>query len=545
MKKRILVTCAFPYANGSLHIGHFLEHIQADIWVRYKKMRGHEVWFICADDAHGTPIMLKSQSLKMSPESFISDIYKDHVNDLEKFNINYDNYYSTHSSENSYFLKKIYHILDKKGLIQTRNIFQLFDNTKRVFLPDRFVKGACPICHTKDQYGDHCEVCGSSYSAVELIKPVSMLSGNCPILKKSLHFFFNLPYFESMLRSWVMSGVLQASVVKKLDEWFKLGLREWDISRDSPYFGFNIPGFLDKYFYVWLDAPIGYISTFKNLCTQRNNLNFLDFWKKNSECELYQFIGKDIVYFHSLFWPSILEASNFRKPTKIFVHGHVTINGLKLSKSRGDCILAKNWIKNLDSDSLRYYYASKLSSKIQDIEVNAKHFLYKINSDVVNKIVNLASRVSSFINIYFNNELSSRIDDLALYKRFVTSSSYIEKMLENCEFNSAISMVISLADIANSYVDNKKPWNLTKNIKNSNTLHDICTTVLNLFRILMTWLKPVMPDLAKNSEKFLNIKLEWANICIPLLNHKISIFKALRHRIEDKQIKFLLPNNFE
>ncbi|XBC39835.1 MAG: methionine--tRNA ligase [Buchnera aphidicola (Chaetogeoica yunlongensis)] len=532
MKKKILVTCAFPYANGDLHIGHMLEHIQADIWVRYKKMKKYEIWFICSDDAHGTPIMLKSDSLNLSPEKYISYIYKNHVRDLKNFNINYDNYYSTHSLENLFFLKKIYSSLKKQGLIIKKDIFQLFDDFKKIFLPDRYVKGSCPICYKHDQYGDHCEVCGASYSAVDLLNPVSILSGYTPILKKSLHFFFNLPYFKDFLKSWISSDVFQGSVMNKLSEWLKLGLKEWDISRDSPYFGFNIPEFLDKYFYVWLDAPIGYISTFKNLCNKNHDINFFDFWNKDSNCELYHFIGKDIIYFHSFFWPSILEAINFRKPTKIFVHGHVTMNGLKLSKSKGTLVLAKKWLKYLDSDSLRYYYASKLSSKVQDIEINFDHFVGKVNSDIVNKIVNLASRVSYFINFRFGSMLSSRIDNLMLYDKFINSSIYIENMFERCEFNLVVIKVISLADLANSYIDDKKPWELAKHVKYDIILHDVCTMAINLFRILATWLKPIVPDLVEKVEEFLNITLLWEDISSPLLNHNISMFKNLRNRID-------------
>ncbi|XBC38282.1 MAG: methionine--tRNA ligase [Buchnera aphidicola (Floraphis choui)] len=539
-KKKILVTCALPYANGPIHIGHILEHIQADIWVRYKRMKGHEVWFICADDAHGTPILLKSKQLGIDPEKMISSINSEHIRDFLKFNINHDNYYSTHSPENLFFLRKIYKRLEKKGLIHKRIISQFFDCENNIFLPDRFVKGSCPICLAKEQYGDHCEKCGRIYSASELINPKSVLSDIRPVLKDSLHFFFNLPYFSSMLKSWISSGVLECSVVKKIMEWFKIGLREWDISRDSPYFGFNIPGFLDKYFYVWLDAPIGYISTFKNLCDKKPNLIFNDFWKKDSKNELYHFIGKDIIYFHSLFWPAILEGSNFRKPTKIFVHGHVTINGLKISKSRGSIFSVDNWIKNLDSDSLRYYYATKISSKIQDIEINLENFVQKFNSDIINKIVNLASRTAYFLSNKFNCYLSKNIDDKILYSSFIGNTKEVESYLEKSEFNLAIVVIMKCADIANSYIDEKKPWIMIKNIKEYNNLHNICTTGINFFRILMTWLKPVMPDLAKRTESFLKIKLTWNNIYCPLINHKISVFKPLCSRLNKSQLDFTI-----
>lgn len=533
MKKKILVTCALPYANGPLHIGHMLEHIQADIWVRYKKMRGYdELWFICADDAHGTPIMLKAQSLEIKPEDFIKNIYLEHKIDLFDFNISYDNYYSTHSPENYFLLNKIYKKLLNRGLIKKRRIKQLFDCNKNMFLPDRFVKGSCPVCLVSDQYGDHCEYCGTSYSAIDLINPKSVLSKEKPILKDSIHFFFNLPFFEKMLREWISSGVLHQSVEKKLEEWFKIGLKEWDISRDSPYFGFTIPGYVDKFFYVWLDAPIGYISTFQNFCNKKTHVTFNEYWNKESNSELYHFIGKDIIYFHGLFWPAILEASDYRKPTKIFVHGHVTMNGLKLSKSKGLCISARTWLNFLDSDSLRYYYASKLSSKIKDIEVNVEHLIQKVNSDLVNKIVNLASRISKFLTCNFNNVLSSRIDDLNLYNKFVDFTNNLEMLFEQCEFSSVISNILKLASLANNYIDKKQPWIMNRDVKNRDILHDICTTVINLFRILMTWLKPIVPDLAIVAEKFLNKELLWSEISIPLFNHKIEKFFILRKRLD-------------
>ncbi|XBC39480.1 MAG: methionine--tRNA ligase [Buchnera aphidicola (Nurudea shiraii)] len=538
----MLVTCAFPYANGPIHIGHILEHIQADIWVRYQRMKGHEVWFICADDAHGTPIMLKSSQLGIEPEKMISSVRSEHIRDLLRFNISYDNYHSTHSSENLFFLKKIYYCLERKGLIKRKVISQFFDYENNMFLPDRFIKGSCPLCFSVEQYGDHCEKCGRTYSSLDLINPVSVLSGIKPILKKSLHFFFNLPYFSVMLKSWITSGVLEQSVVNKVMEWFNSGLKEWDISRDSPYFGFNIPGFVNKYFYVWLDAPIGYISAFKNLCSTKTDLVFDEFWKKDSDTELCHFIGKDIVYFHSLFWPAILEGSNFRKPTKIFVHGHVTINGFKISKSKGLVITADDWLKNLDSDSLRYYYASKISGKVKDIEINSSSFLNKFNSDIVNKIVNLASRTSNFLLKNFNCSLSHNIDDKHLYHTFIQGTQKIENYFEKNEFSLAIILIMKFSDMANKYIDEQKPWILIKNIKNFKKLHSICTMSINLFKILMTWLKPIVPDLAKKVESFLRVTLVWENINIPLLNHKISVFDCLCERIKDVQVEFLSKN---
>ncbi|XBC41508.1 MAG: methionine--tRNA ligase [Buchnera aphidicola (Nurudea yanoniella)] len=535
----MLVTCAFPYANGPIHIGHMLEHIQADIWVRFKRMKGNEVWFICADDAHGTPIMLKSNQLGITPEHLISSVKTEHIKDFSKFNIKYDNYYSTHSQENLFFLKKIYYRLRNKGLIKKRVISQLFDFSKNIFLPDRFVKGSCPFCLAIEQYGDHCEKCGSTYSSLDLINPISVLSGTKPILKDSLHFFFDLPYFSSFLKSWIHSGILEKSVVNKIMEWFNTGLKEWDISRDGPYFGFNIPGFLNKYFYVWLDASIGYISTFKNLCKKNIDLVFNEFWKENSDTELYHFIGKDIIYFHSLFWPAILEGSNFRKPTKIFVHGHVTINGLKISKSKGLVITANRWLKNLDSDSLRYYYATKISKTIKDIEINSDSFLNKFNSDIVNNIVNLASRIASFLSNHFNCYLSNDIDNIILYNTFVSGTERIEYFLERNDFSLAISLIMQFSDMANSYIDKKKPWVMIKDIKKFKDLHNVCTTGINLFKIIMTWLKPIIPNLAKKAESFLKIELIWNDICNPLLNRKISVFSTFCTRIKKVQTKFL------
>ncbi|QCI16944.1 methionine--tRNA ligase [Buchnera aphidicola (Aphis helianthi)] len=538
--RKILVTCALPYANGPIHIGHMLEHIQADIWVRYQRMRGHEVWFVSSDDAHGTAIMLRSKDLNISEKQLIRNIHKEHKTDFMNFNISYDNYHTTHSIENLFLLRKIFSSLNNKNLLNKKTIFQFYDNKEKIFLPDRFIKGTCPICYTENQYGDTCEICSSIYEPKDLINSVSAISGTPPILKKTEHLYFNLPIFSDMLNKWIYSGVLDNSVINKTEEWLQLGLKKWCISRDAPYFGFKIPNFSNKYFYVWMDAPIGYISAFKNLCLKNKNINFNEFWNKNSKCELYHFIGKDIIYFHTLFWPSILEASSLRKPNGIFVHGHLTINGLKLSKSRGFLIKASDWLKHFDSDSLRYYYASKLTSNINDIEMNLDHFMYKINSDIVNKLINLASRSASFINKYFNGYLSDTLDDYDLYDSFVNASKKIEGFFENREFSLIVRSSMKLLDVANKYINEKKPWTIQENVKRNNTLHMICTMGINLFRIVMTFLTPIIPILSKKIELFLMSNLIWNDISKPLLSQKITDFPRLYERISSDKILQLL-----
>ncbi|AHG60260.1 Metg [Buchnera aphidicola str. G002 (Myzus persicae)] len=538
--RKILVTCALPYANGPIHIGHMLEHIQADIWVRYQRMRGHEVWFVSADDAHGTAIMLKSENLGISSNQLIKNIRREHQRDFINFKISYDNYYSTHSIENLYLLRKIFSSLNTNGLIQKKIISQFYDNIKNIFLPDRFIKGTCPLCKSRDQYGDNCEICSSTYDPIDLINPISVISGTKPILKDTEHLYFNLPLLSDFLKKWIHSGVLENSVIKKTKEWFQKGLKPWGISRDAPYFGFKIPGFPNKYFYVWLDAPIGYISAFKNLCLKNKKLNFNSLWHKKSNYELYHFIGKDIIYFHTLFWPAILEAVYLRKPNGIFVHGYLTMNGLKLSKSRGMLITANDWLKCFDSDSLRYYYASKLSNNINDIEMDLEHFITKINSDIVNKLVNLASRNAYFINKYFNGYLSNELSDDKLYQYFINSSSKIEDCFENREFSTVIRESMRLIDIANQYINEKKPWKIEVKEENMNKLQKICTMGINLFRIVMIFLKPILPDLANKTELFLISNLVWQSIKKPLLSHKINKFKPLYTRISFEKISQLM-----
>ncbi len=543
--KKILVTCALPYANGSIHLGHMLEHVQADIWVRYQRMRGNQVHFICADDAHGTPIMLKAQQMGIAPEQMIAAMSQEHQQDFAGFNISYDNYHSTHSEENRELSGLIYGRLKENGFIKNRTISQLYDPEKGMFLPDRFVKGTCPKCKAADQYGDNCEVCGATYSPTELIEPKSVVSGATPEMRETEHFFFDLPAFSEMLQAWTRSGALQEQVANKMQEWFDSGLQQWDITRDAPYFGFEIPDAPGKYFYVWLDAPIGYMGSFKNLCDKRGDLNFDDFWKKDSDADLYHFIGKDIVYFHSLFWPAMLEGSGFRKPTNLFVHGYVTVNGAKMSKSRGTFIKAGTYLQHLDADCLRYYYAAKLSSRIDDIDLNLEDFVQRVNADIVNKVVNLASRNAGFINKRFDGKLADKLADAELYKTFTDAATSIAEAYNNRESGRAIREIMALADIANRYVDEQAPWVVAKAEGRDEDLQAICSMGINLFRVLMTYLKPVLPSLAERTEAFLNTELSWDAIATPLLSHQVSPFKALFNRIDLDKVNAMVDASKE
>ena len=534
--RKILVTCALPYANGPIHLGHMLEHIQADIWVRFQRMRGHEIHFVCADDAHGTPIMLKADQMGITPEQLIAEVQQNHMADFAGFNISFDNYHSTHSEENRELSEFIYNKLKENGFIKTRTISQLYDPEKGMFLPDRFVKGTCPKCKAADQYGDNCEVCSSTYSPTELINPRSVVSGATPIVKESEHFFFDLPSFEGMLKEWIRSGTLQQEVANKMQEWFEAGLQQWDISRDAPYFGFKIPHTEEKYFYVWLDAPIGYMASFKNLCAKKSGLNFDSFWRKDSVAELYHFIGKDIMYFHSLFWPAMLEGADLRKPTNIFVHGYVTVNGEKMSKSRGTFIQAATYLKHLDPECLRYYYAAKLGNRIDDLDLNLDDFVQRVNTDLVNKLVNLASRNAGFIQKRFDGKLADKLEDEALFNEFSAQSEQIAAYYENREFSKAIREIMALTDKANKYVDDKAPWVIAKEEGRVQELQQVCSMGIQLFRVLMGYLKPVLPQLAERAEAFLQTELTWQNLATPLLAHNIAPFKALFNRVDMKQI---------
>ena len=542
-KRRILVTSALPYANGEIHLGHLLEYIQTDIWVRFQKMQGNECHYVCADDAHGTPIMLKADELGVDPEVLISEVSKRHQADFSDFGVDFSQFHSTHSEENRYYSELIYSRLKDSGFIKTRVISQAFDPEKEMFLPDRFIKGECPKCGADDQYGDNCESCGATYSTTELKNARSVVSGAVPIEKDSEHYFFDLPQFEKQLKDWTNAGHLQEEISNKLAEWFEQGLQQWDISRDKPYFGFRIPDTEDKYFYVWLDAPIGYMASFKKLC-DNSDLEFDDFFEKGSDTELYHFIGKDIVYFHALFWPATLMGSNFRTPNAIFAHGFLSVNGQKMSKSRGTFINARTYLENLDPEYLRYYYAYKLSSKIDDIDLNLEDFKQRVNSDLIGKVVNIASRSASFVVKKYDKQLSSESIEGDLYAEFVAASSEIAAHYEDRNFGHAMKSIMKLADKANQYIDDKKPWQLAKEEGKEQEIHEITSLAINLFRVLMTYLKPVLPEMAKQSEVFLNIdSLNWGDVKSPLTSHQINKFKPLMTRIEDDQIEAMIESS--
>ena len=542
-KRRILVTSALPYANGEIHLGYMLETIQTDIWVRFQKMMGNECHYVCADDAHGTPIMLKAKEMELEPETLIEQVKIRHQADLDDFHIDFSQYHSTHSEENREISELIYNRLNDSGYIKKRIISQAFDPEKEMFLPDRFIKGECPKCGADDQYGDNCEVCGATYSTTELKNARSVISGATPIEKDSEHYFFDLPQFEKELEDWTKAGHLQEQVTNKLAEWFEQGLQQWDISRDKPYFGFKIPGTEDKYFYVWLDAPIGYMASFKKLC-DNSELNFDEFFGRDSDTELYHFIGKDIIYFHALFWPATLMGSNFRTPSGVFAHGFLSVNGRKMSKSRGTFINARTYLENLDPEYLRYYYASKLTAKIDDIDLNLQDFKKRVNSDLVGKVINIASRSASFVVKKYDKELSAKCIEKSLYDEFVEAGTDIARHYEARNFSHAMRLIMKLADKANQYIDEKKPWQLAKIEGKEKEVHEITSLAINLFKVLMTYLKPVLPEMARRSEEFLKIdSLKWADIQHPLINHKINKFKPLMMRIEDDQIDQMVESS--
>jgi methionyl-tRNA synthetase len=538
-QRKILVTCALPYANGSIHLGHLLEHIQTDIWVRFQRMRGHQTYFVCADDAHGTPIMLKAQELGILPEQMIADVRDEHRRDFADFNISFDNYHSTHSSENQAFANEIYQRLHDKGHIKTKIISQLYDPEKAMFLPDRFVKGTCPKCKSEDQNGDSCDHCGATYSPTEVINPRSVISGATPILKDSEHYFFDLPAFAEMLQQWTRSGALQQEMTNKLAEWFDAGLQQWDISRDAPYFGFEIPNAPGKYFYVWLDAPIGYMGSFKNLCDKKG-IDFDEFWQLDSDAELYHFIGKDIIYFHSLFWPAMLEGAGYRKPTSVYAHGFVTVNGAKMSKSKGTFIKGRTYLDHLNPEYLRYYYAAKLTSKIDDLDLNLEDFAQRVNADLVGKVVNIASRCASFITKRFDGMLATTIDDQALADQVMAAGASIAQHYESREFSRAMREIMTLADKVNEYIATKEPWQLIKDDSKQQEVHNICSLGINMFRILVIYLTPVLPVLAESTAKFLNEQLLWDNHQHLLVDHKINKFKALLQRVDMDKVNAMV-----
>ena len=541
--RQILVTNALPYANAALHLGHVLEYTQTDVWVRFQKMRGNECYYVSADDAHGTAIMLKAEEKGISAEQHISEMRKFHEADFKDFYIGVDNYYTTHSEENRDFSELIYNRLSANGHISQRSIIQAFDPEKNLFLADRYIRGTCPKCKAEDQYGDNCESCGATYSPLDLINPVSAISGATPIGRESVHYFFKLPEFSEFLSEWINSGTVQREVSNKLSEWLDSGLQEWDISRDAPYFGFEIPNAPGKYFYVWLDAPIGYMASFKNLC-EAKNLDFDCFWNKDSTAELYHFIGKDIVNFHALFWPAMLKSADFRTPTKVCVHGFVTVNGTKMSKSRGTFINARTYLDHLNPEYLRYYYASKLTNTVEDIDLNLEDFIQKVNSDLVGKVVNIASRCSKFIT----NEsgvLSSRIENEALWDQVTGVADSIANYYENREFGKAIREIMAQADSVNEYIAEQEPWKRNKDQDQKQQVQDICSLGINLFRIILIYLKPVVPVMAEAGEFFLNDKLSWESIKQPLLSHKINQFKPLMQRVDKDKVEAMVSASKE
>jgi len=542
MKRKILVTSALPYANGPIHIGHLLEYIQTDIWARFQRMRGNQCYYVCADDAHGTPIMLHAQQEKVEPKEIIDKMNIAHQRDFAGFHIHFDNYYSTHSEENRIFAETIYQSALENGHIEKKIIKQAYDNEVNMFLPDRFIIGDCPYCGYEGQYGDNCERCGATYNTAELKNPVSRLTGSTPIEKETEHFFFKVNNFKDILLQFLKSGV-QKEISNKMLEWFKNDLKAWDITRDAPYWGFKIPNTKDKYFYVWLDAPMGYLSSFKNLC-DKTGIIFDEYWDKDSTTEVYHFIGKDIAYFHTLFWPAVLSAGNYRLPSGVFCHGFLTVNGTKMSKSRGTFIQADCYLKHLPAEALRYYFASKLSNTIEDVDLKLEDYLQRVNSDLVGKIINIASRCSGFINRKFNNELSTCIHNKELFDMFISESELIAEFYEKRLYSRAIKKIIELANQANYYIDKNKPWALIKESDMQNEVHDICTQGINLYRILIAYLKPVLPQLAKDSEHFFNDPdITWECINKPLLGHFINKFKPLMKRIEQKSIDAMLKDN--
>src|SRR5579859_1168079 len=549
-QRDILVTYALTYANGPLHLGHMVGNIQTDIWVRYQNMAGNRCLYVSADDAHGTPIMLKARELGISPEQLIAGVGVEHQRDFKDFHIRFENYHSTHSDENRELATLIYKNLRDAtpGHIAVRTIQQMYDEQAKMFLPDRFIKGECPRCGTPDQYGDSCENCGATYSPSDLKNPVSVISGTRPVQRESQHYFFKLGDFEKLLRDWTRApGHLHEAVTRKLDEWFAAGLQDWDISRDAPYFGFEIPDAPGKYFYVWLDAPIGYMASFKNLCARRKDLDFDSYWKKGSAKEVYHFIGKNIIYFHSLFWPAMLEGAGFRTPTAVYAHGFLTVNGQKMSKSRGTFIKGRTYLEaGLEPEYLRYYFAAKFGSGIDDIDLNLDDFLQRVNADLVGKLVNIASRCAGFIETHFQGKLADKLSDDALYQQAVSRADSIAKAYEDREYGRAIREVMELADRVNEYIDAKKPWSLAKQQPVPAEVQQICSLGLNLFRVLMIYLKPVLPELARKTEAFLDVKpLSWADLSQALLGHKIKTFTPMIARVDKVKIDVMVESSKE
>ena len=540
--RRILVTSALPNANGSIHLGHLMEHIQTDIWVRFQKLKMNQCIYVCADDAHGTATMLRAEELGTSPEKLIKKIRNEHSSDFSAFHINHDNYYSTHSDENRELVSLFYKRLSEKGLIGSKTVEQFYDPRAEMFLADRYVIGTCPKCGTKDQYGDNCEACGATYDATELIAPRSKISGETPTLKSSEHLFFKLSNFTDFLRDWTASGTLNKAVSNKLNEWLEQGLKDWDISRDGPYFGFEIPGHPGKFFYVWLDAPIGYIASFQNHCFG-SDVDYTDFWRLDSDSEVHHFIGKDIINFHALFWPAILKCAEFRTPSKIHVHGFLTVNGEKMSKSRGTYITAKEYLDLLDPDLLRYYFASKLSESVEDIDINLDDFVSKINADLVGKLVNIASRCSKFIEKEFDSRLSV-IPENELHDSISQVAEKIGALYESTNYASAIREIMMLADKTNRFLDENKPWILIKDAKKRSEVHEVCSIGLDMFKTMVIFLKPVIPGLADKAEQFLGTgTLSWQDIFQPIHKKELRAFEPLLTRVDSKTVKKLVKTS--
>lgn len=543
--RKLFITSALPYANGALHLGHLLEHTQSDIWARVNRSLGRKVRFLCAEDAHGAPIMLRAEKEGITPEVFVEGTRAEHWQVLQDFNISYDHYHSTHSEENQQMVNRIYEALQKNGHIDTKVVEQLFDPEKKMFLADRFVKGECPKCGAEDQYGDNCEVCAATYNATEVINPRSVISGATPIIKESLHYFVNLKNFEGVLKDWMNQGALQDEVINKLNEWFEAGLQSWDISRDAPYFGFQIPGTQDKYFYVWLDAPVGYLASLKYVC-DNNGENIDDWISPDSNTQMVHFVGKDILYFHSLFWPAMLHGSGLKVPDSVFVHGFVTVNGKKMSKTRGTFINASTYLKYFKPDYLRYYYAAKLSDKVVDLDLNLEDFVTKVNSDLVGKIVNIASRCAGFVKKKFGGKLASELHQAELYQHFIEQSDEIAQLFVARKYSAAIRIIMALADKANQYISDMEPWKSIKDETKQQEVHQVCSTGINLFRVLITWLTPVVPDTSEKAAAFLKTDLnDWQAIKQPLLNHEINKFKPLITRIEMKSVEMMIEESKE
>ncbi|MFT4606813.1 MAG: methionyl-tRNA synthetase [Urechidicola sp.] len=543
--RQIVVTSALPYANGPIHIGHMLEYVQTDIWVRFQKMRGHECIYVCADDAHGTPIMLRAQAEGITPQELIDKMNVEHLSDFTDFGVDFDNFHSTHSPENKFFAEDIYLKLKAGGHIRTQVISQAYDPKAEMFLPDRFIKGECPSCGTADQYGDNCESCGATYAPTDLKNAISVVTGETPIEKDSEQYFFKLGDYEDMLKTWTRAGHIQKEIANKMDEWLEDGLRDWDISRNAPYWGFEIPNAPGKFFYVWLDAPIGYMASFKNWC-DKNDTNFDDYWKQDSSTELHHFIGKDIARFHTLFWPAMLEGAGYRKPTAVYCHGFLTVDGQKMSKSRGTFIKARTYLEHLNPEYLRYYFAAKLSSGVDDIDLNLEDFSARVNSDLVGKVVNIASRCAGFVNKSFDARLAANISDNSLSEQAVAASESIAMAFEKREYSRAMREIMALADKANQFIDEKQPWVTIKDVKRHAEVHETCTIGINCFRQLIIMLKPVLPKVAEQAEAFLNVDpLSWADLGNDLLDHPINKFKPLMTRIDKVLIERMIEASKE